>query len=386
MRYDTIIIGGGASGLMTAALLPPKRALLIEGNERLGAKIKVSGGGRCNLTNVKVDATHYAGEATFVEEVLRRFDNDALLRFLERKGLRPIVRKKGQYFCPNRSDELLKILIEEASKQTIRTGETVLGVEKKGDDFEVRTTKQTYRSCRVVVASGGLSYPKLGASSIGYEIAERFGHTVVPTSPALVGFTVQPSERFFKELSGISLDAVVHVGEKRFEDAVLFAHKGISGPAILNASLYWRKGTIEIDFLPGFAWQSIRTSRKVLSSLLPMPKRAAKAFLARLEIEDEAAYKVSKETFGRLENLRRYRFAPAGTFGYGKAEATRGGVSTDEVSFETMESRKTKGLYFTGEVLDVTGELGGYNFQWAFSSAYVCAEALSRGRYACQSF
>ncbi len=377
-HYDTIILGGGASGLATAAFLPAGRALVIDGNARFGAKIKISGGGKCNITNADTDASHYLGDKHFVETVLRRFDNETLLRFLAQKGLHPIVRKRGQYFCPESSEALLSLLIREASKQTLHANEKIKDVTKKGDLFEVRTNRGSYRSRRLVVATGGLSYPRLGASGVGYEIAERFGHTIVPTSPALVGFTVQPSEGFFKTLSGISVDAVVRVGEKRFDDAVLFAHKGISGPAILNASLYWRKGTIEIDFLPGFAWQSIRMSRKVLSSLLPMPKRAAKLFLLKFGIDDVSPYKTDEKRLKMLEKFHRYRFAPAGNFGYTKAEVTRGGISTREVDPTTMQSVREEGLYCVGEVLDVTGELGGYNFQWAFSSAFVCATDISR--------
>ncbi|MCF6206600.1 MAG: NAD(P)/FAD-dependent oxidoreductase, partial [Sulfurovum sp.] len=193
-------------------------------------------------------------------------------------------------------------------------------------------------------------------------------------------FTVQKEQFFFKDLSGTSTDVVITVGDQRCEGSLLFAHKGISGPVVLDASLYWEKGKIEIDFLPGFDWSVFKRSKKKISSLLPLPKRVTKAFLLQLNIEDQVGCAVSSETMKALQVLNRYTFAPAGTFGYAKAEVTRGGVATDEVDVLTMESKKQRGLFFIGEVLDVTGQLGGYNFQWAFSSAYVCAKRLKRGR------
>ncbi|MBT8347864.1 MAG: aminoacetone oxidase family FAD-binding enzyme, partial [Sulfurovum sp.] len=229
-------------------------------------------------------------------------------------------------------------------------------------------------------ASGGLSYPKIGASSIGYEIAEAFGHTLVKTAPALVGFTVQKDQFFFKELSGVSTDVKIHVGDEVCEGALLFAHKGMSGPAVLDASLYWEKGKIEIDFLPGFSWKSVQGSKKQISSLLPMPKRVSKAFLLQFKLEDKPFHQLTKQELETLQTLSAYSLAPAGTFGYAKAEVTKGGVETSEIDSSTMMSKKEDGIYFIGEVLDVTGRLGGYNFQWAFSSAYSCAKDVSTSR------
>jgi len=378
MKYQTIIIGGGAGGLMLASLLPANSAVVIDANPKAGEKIRISGGGKCNITNAVMDSSFYRADEAFVASVLRRFDEKALLAWLARFGLHPVLRKQTQYFCPHRSQELLDILLAQSRKQRFLHGEQVHSVRKRGEIFYVKTNRRTLSAPNVVVASGGLSFPRLGASGIGYVVAEHFGHRIVRTAPALVGFTVQKEQFFFKDLSGIATDVRIRVGKQLCEGALLFAHKGISGPAVLDASLYWEKGTLGIDFLPDFDWQMVYNSKKHLSSVLPMPKRLTKAFLLQFGIEDKAGRHLSLQERNRLQGLNDYRFAPAGTFGYSKAEVTRGGVATDEVDAATMMSRKERGLYFIGEVLDVTGRLGGYNFQWAFSSAFVCANDLGK--------
>ncbi|MCD6653207.1 MAG: aminoacetone oxidase family FAD-binding enzyme [Sulfurovum sp.] len=380
MEKELIIIGGGASALMLASVLPGQSALLIEANSKVGAKILVSGGGKCNITNQKMDSAFYAGRDSFIKQSLKAFDQKALLEWIKQRGVTPVVKKENQYFCPNSAKELLEIFNKESKKQTILLGEKVLKVSKRGDYFSVKTDKRVLTSKSVVVASGGLSYPILGASSIGYDIAASFGHTIVKTAPALVGFTVQKEQFFFKELSGASVEVKIKVADQLCKGSLLFTHKGISGPAVLDASLYWEKGNIAIDFLPGFSWSTIRSSKKQLTSIFPLPKRVAKAFLIQLGVEDKIGSKLSLDELKQLETLSHYSFAPAGTFGYSKAEVTRGGVCTDEVDATTMMSLKSDGLYFIGEVLDVTGRLGGYNFQWAFSSAYNCAKSLNAKR------
>ena len=307
---------------------------------------------------------------------LKKFNEKALLRWLERQKLHPVIKKETQYFCQDSAKELLDIFIKESKKQHLYLHERVIEVSKHDDTFKVKTTKRTLTSRAVVVASGGLSFPKLSASGIGYEIAESFGHSIVKTAPALVGFTVQKEQFFFKELTGVSTDVEIKVGENICKGALLFAHKGLSGPAVLDASLYWEKGKLEVDFLPGFSWKSVHHSKKQISSILPIPKRVTKAFLTQLGIEDKVASKLSVEELKSLQSLNHYTFAPAGTFGYSKAEVTKGGVDTTEVDSQTMMSKKVNGLYFLGEVLDVTGRLGGYNFQWAFSSAFSCSKSI----------
>jgi predicted Rossmann fold flavoprotein len=377
MNNQIIIIGGGASALMLAALLPKNHATILETNNKLGAKILVSGGGKCNITNALMGTQYFLGDQEFVKEPLKKFNEKALLKWLERQDLHPVLRKETQYFCKDSAKELLEIFQKESRKQKVCLNEEVLEVSKRDDIFYVRTNKQTYQAKVVVVASGGLSFPQLGASSIGYEIARTFGHSIEKTAPALVGFTVQKEQFFFKELSGVSTEVKIRVGENICEGALLFAHKGISGPAVLDASLYWEKGKIDIDFLPNFSWKNIQGSKKNISSLIPMPKRVTKAFLLQFHLEDKPYHLLTMEEREILQTLSSYSFAPAGTFGYTKAEVTKGGVSTSEVDSGTMMSKKEEGLYFIGEVLDVTGRLGGYNFQWAFSSAYTCAKNLS---------
>ena len=370
MNNNIIIIGGGASALMLASLLPKNTAIIIESNDKIGAKILISGGGKCNITNADMDVKYFLGNPDFISLPLKMFTQHSLLTWLERQRLSPVLRKETQYFCAHSSKELLDIFIKELKKQKVLLEEHVLSVQKREEHFTVTTNKRTLTSKYVVVASGGLSFPKLGASSIGYDIAKSFGHSIVKLAPALVGFTVQKEQFFFKELSGASCDVTIRVDEHACEGALLFTHKGLSGPAVLDASLYWEKGQIEIDFLPHFSWKAFKGSKKQISSLLPLPKRITKAFLVQLELEDKPFSKITPKELKKLQKLKHYVFAPAGTFGYSKAEVTKGGICTDEVDAKTMMSTKIKGLYFMGEVLNVTGRLGGYNFQWAFSSAY----------------
>ena len=380
MKKETeiLILGAGASGLMLASLLERDDYLIVDNNPKVGSKILVSGGGKCNITNGNLKPKNYLGEQRFIRNVLKRFDNYDLLVWLEERGLKPIVRKNHQYFCEDSAKELVMLLEKEINHKKILLNQEVKEVKKKNIGFEVITNRGAIVAKKVVVATGGLSFPKLGATSIGYEIAKSFGHKVSTLLAGLVGFTVQPEEFFFKSLSGISTEVKITVGDKVINGSLLFAHKGVSGPAILNASLYWQKGKITIDFIPSIDLESIKSSKKNISRLLGLPNRVAKAFLEKLEVEDRACRELSRDEWKKIETLKLYSFAPAGTFGYSKAEVTKGGVVLDEVDSSNMMSKKVKNLYFVGEVLDVTGELGGYNFQWAFSSAYVCAKGLDR--------
>jgi len=375
-EVEVAIIGAGASGLMVASLVKGRDVALFEGNSKAGAKILISGGGHCNITNAWVEARHYLGNPYFVEEVLKVFDQHDLLLWLEEHGLVPVLRKERQYFCPKSASQMLAILKKESRKSRIFLSRKVIEVTKEEGYFLLRTDKGSCRAQKLVVASGGLSFPLLGADDIGYRVAESFGHRIVQRAPALVGMTLQKEQFFFKSLSGISTEVEIRVGGQRCAGSLLFAHRGISGPAVLDASLYWEKGKISIDFLPGWSLRDHQASKKLVSTLLPVPKRVGKAFLEHLEVEDRPFNQLGAVEREKLSTLKSYTFAPAGTFGYGKAEVTKGGVDTNEIDSKTMMSKKCDGLYFVGEVLDVTGRLGGYNLQWAFSSAYVCARAL----------
>jgi len=346
--YEIAIIGAGASGLMTASLLNDKKikVCLIDGNSKIGEKIKVSGGAKCNITNNYLSSDNFLGNKKFISSVLAKYTNEELLKYLNKNNLYPKLNEKivrGTYFC-NSSNDVLSMFETLTKKIHYKLNTKVIDVKYIDGIFIINTNKQTIKAKKLIVASGGKSFPLLGASEIGYEIAKYFGHTVQTLNPALVGFTVQKDQFWFKELSGLSLPVEITVADKKIAGDMLFTHKGCSGPAILTTSLYWQKGQISINFLP--------TKNKYL------PKRF-KRIIQDLEL-----------------NIHNYQMSPAGNYGYTKAEVTKGGISIDEINVNNMESKLQKDLYFLGEVLDVTGELGGYNFQWAFSSAWVCGNTL----------
>jgi predicted Rossmann fold flavoprotein len=362
--YDTVILGGGASGLFLGTLLK-KNYLIIEHNREIGAKIKVSGGGKCNITNKIVSESNYRGDSELVKKILKRFSNKDLLIWLKKNNLEVVEAKKNQYFFKN--SEVLLNFFKRNVKNVFRA--EIIEVSFENNRFKIVTDKEIFYTKNVVVATGGISFKKLGATDIGYKIAKSFSHSIIPPRPALVGFTVQKSESWFKNLSGVSFEAEVSVDKKVFRQNILFSHRGITGPAILNSSLWWDKGKIVINFLKKDVFSYLKNPNKQISTQLPLPKRFVKEFLAAQNFKDKKIKELSLFEKNKLKLLNNYEFAPAGTFGFERAEVTKGGVNTEELS-GFLESEFQKGLYFTGEVLDVTGELGGYNFQWAFSSAF----------------
>lgn len=377
--YDVLILGAGAGGLMCASNLDKKLSVaIVDVNSKIAQKIKISGGGKCNITNTRLSRDNYDGDKEFIFNVFETFSRDDLLEYLHKNALEPVVRKKCCYFCRDSSDEIISIFKKKIKNVELFLNNEILWVKKEGDIFEVKTLKELYRAKKVVVATGGKSYKNLGASDIGLEIAKSFGIKVKEFTPALVGLTVQKEQFWMRELSGLSFEVSIKVGHKSIKDELLFAHKGISGPAVLSASLYWQKGNIAIDFLPNEnILELIKGSKKQLSSVIPLPKRLSKAILQALHIEDIECKKVTQSIKEKLMHINNYEFAPAGNFGFSKAEVCRGGVLSEELNPYSMEALDVKGLYFIGEVIDVTGELGGYNFQWAFSSGYVCAKGIS---------
>ena len=367
---------------MLASLLKTNSVCIIDSNPKVGAKIRVSGGAKCNITNSKVSKDNYLGDEVFVKTVLDEFSNKDLINFLRKQDLDFNINEKivkGTYFCKT-SQDVNDMFLKLISKKTLKLNSKVEGVNYLDDFYEVKTSNEKIKTKKLVIASGGLSYQSLGASSIGFELAKKFNHKVSKLDPALVGFTVQKEQFWFKNLSGISLNAKAFVEDKSFEGKILFAHKGITGPVILNSSLYWKKGKIKLDFLPNKSLKSFLKGNKHISSALNLPKRFTQEFLKSVDLKDKPVSSLSKEEIKKLQTLKEYEFSPAGNFGYTKAEVTKGGVETSEINMKTMESLKQKNLYFIGEVLDVTGELGGYNFQFAFSSAYVCAKALNSNK------
>jgi hypothetical protein len=377
--YDVLILGAGASGLMCAAKLDKKLSVaIVDTNSKIAQKLKISGGGKCNITNVHVSESNYDGDGEFISHTLESFSKDDLLNYLHVNAVEPVMRKNRYYFCKNSSDEIIDVLRKDTRHAEMLLNRDILHVIKKDDIFEVKTLKDVLKTKQLIVATGAKSYSALGASDIGLQIAKSFGIKVKEFAPALVGLTVQKEQFWMKELSGLSCYVNIKVDDKILKEDLLFAHKGISGPAVLSASLYWQKGNIAIDFLPeNNILELIKGSKKQLSSVIPLPKRLSKAILDALHVEDVECKKITSEMKQKLMQIHNYAFAPAGNFGFSKAEVCRGGVMTDELNPFTLESLHVKDLYFIGEVVDVTGELGGYNFQWAFSSGVLCAKGIN---------
>lgn len=362
---------------MLASQLKNKKICLIDSNSKIGEKIRVSGGAKCNITNDNVSCKNYLGDKELINKILKNFSNKDLLDFLNKNDVFPKLNPKivkGTYFC-NSSKDVIS-MFEKLTTHVKKFLDTkVLDVEFD-KHYKIKTSKNIIEAKKVVIASGGLSFTTLGASSIAYDVAQKFGHTITKTNPALVGFTVQKDQFWFKNLSGISCDVKTYVENKSFEGSLLFAHKGCSGPVILNSSLYFKKGKMSIDFLPNKKLKNFLKGNKKISSALPLPKRFMLEFLNSVNLEDKAVSSLNNEELDKLFLLKKYEFSPAGTFGYSKAEVTSGGICTDEINHENFESKKQKSLYFIGECLDLTGELGGYNFQLCFSNAVKCASLI----------
>lgn len=352
---------------------------IIDTNAKIGSKIKVSGGAKCNITNEFVTYNNYLGDREFVAELLEKFSKNDLLAFLNKNAVIPKINPKivkGTYFC-NSSQDVIDMFTKLTTHVKKYLNTTVLDIDFD-KHFKIKTDSKTIEAKKVVVASGGLSYPLLGASSLAFDIAKKFGHTITKLEPALVGFTVQKEQFWFKNLSGISMPVNTFVDERSFEGSLLFAHKGCSGPVILTTSLYWKKGKIAIDFLPKQKMETFFQGNKIISSALPLPKRFIQEFLTSVELEDKNISKLTNEEKSKLKLLKYYEFPPAGNFGYTKAEVTKGGINTQEINHDSFESLKQKDLYFLGECLNITGELGGFNFQITFSEAIVCARQMNK--------
>lgn len=365
---------------MLASSLDKKRfknICLIDANAKVGAKIKVSGGAKCNITNELVSEKNYLGDRTLVKEILKNYTKDDLLKFLNKNNVFPKLNPKivkGTYFC-NSSQDVIDMFTKLTTHVKKFLNTKVIDVEYN-KIYKIKTNTGTIEAKKLVVASGGLSYATLGASSIAYDIAKKFGHTIEKLEPALVGFTVQKDQFWFKNLSGVSTYVNTFVEGRRFEGSLLFAHKGCSGPVILTTSLYWKKGKLAIDFLPNKKIENLLKGNRKISSALPFAKRFTQEFLKSINVEDKAISSLNEEEKDKLKMLKYYEFAPAGNFGYTKAEVTKGGISTDEIDHNSFESLKQKDLYFIGECVNITGELGGFNFQFAFSSAITCARNI----------
>ncbi len=388
MKYDVIIIGGGAAGLLCAAQAGKRgrKTMVIEHNGQAGRKIIISGGGRCNFTNIETGAENFASENPhFCKSALARYTPDDFIKLVKKHRIEFYEKKLGQLFCRETSRLIVEMLLKECKDAgaKIITGCAVKEV-SKGREFLLRTDKGEFSCDSLVVASGGLSFPKIGATAFGYEIARQFGLAQTETRPALVPL-ITVGNKDFKNLAGVSIDAVVATvsgGKRRFRENILFTHRGLSGPAVLQISNYAASGEeIAIDLLPDLdesefvetAAKSERTLENFLSKFLP--KRFSEVFAAQ-NFSNKAVKKLTRSEIESIAgDLKNWRIKVAGNEGYDKAEVTLGGISTDELSSQTMEAKKVPGLYFIGEVVDVTGWLGGYNFQWAWASGYAAGQS-----------
>ena len=366
---------------MLASLLDKNRfknICIIDANSKIGSKIKVSGGAKCNITNELVSHKNYLGDSRFIKELLENFSKDDLLEFLNKNGISHKINPKivkGTYFC-NSSQDVIDMFSKLTTHVKKYLNTKVIDI-SCDENFKIKTNNNIIEAKKVVVASGGLSYPILNATSIAFDIAKKYGHTIEKLEPALVGFTVQKEQFWFKNLSGLSLLVHSFVEDKKFEGSLLFAHKGCSGPVILTSSLYWKKGKMALDFLPNKRLETFLKGNKKISTAVPLPKRFIEEFLSSIQLEDKAVSTLSNEDKEKLKILKYYEFSPAGNFGYTKAEVTKGGINTDEINHKTFESLKQKNLYFLGECLNITGELGGFNFQINFSQSFSCAKSLN---------
>lgn len=388
MKTDVIVIGGGAAGLFCALTAGQRRrsVLVLEHAEKVGKKILISGGGRCNFTNLHTAPDNFlSSNPNFHKSALARFTPQDFMELVKKHRIAFHEKKLGQLFCNESSQQILEMLLDECrlTNVEIRVNCQVQSVEKLGDTFVVETSQGRFESESLVVATGGLSIPKMGATDFGHRLARQFGLKVTEMRPALVPFTLAEGDRkILSPLSGISVDALAKFGKRQFRENILVTHQGLSGPAILQISSYWKPGeAIEIDLLPEADAEALLTSErdsgKELKTVLSQiwPQRFAQAWATIQGGSKPMRQYSNKELRTIAERIHRWRLTPNGTEGYRKAEVTAGGVNTDELSSKTMESRHVPGLFFIGEVVDVTGQLGGFNFQWAWASGFAAGQS-----------
>ncbi|GBQ63934.1 glutathione reductase [Ameyamaea chiangmaiensis NBRC 103196] len=386
---DVAVIGAGAAGLMAAGRMGQAglRVVVFDHNDEPGRKILISGGGRCNFTHLDAAPRHYlSANPHFVKSALARYTPADFVRMVDRHHIAWHHKSPGQLFCDGSARQIVNMLMAEcpAGQVTFQFGTRLTAVDHCEDRFCLATTAGAFEARSVVLATGGLSIPKLGASSFSYDVAKRFGHSLVPTRAGLVPFVLSggPEADALRDLAGVSVPSRIKVAKETFSDALLFTHRGLSGPALLQASSYWTHGGIlGIDLLPGGDALSFLTDGRrrrpraalatVLSELLP--QRLARFLTHEVEETETMANQPDRRLRGLAERIHRWQIVPAGTEGYAKAEVTCGGIDTRDLSSQNMGSRRVPGLFVIGEAVDVTGWLGGYNFQWAWSSAVAAA-------------
>lgn len=399
--FDAIVIGAGAAGLFCAGVAGQLgvKVLLVDHAEKVAEKIRISGGGRCNFTNRDLDARapqkHFLGDNPhFCRSALARYTPQDFIALAQKHGIPFHEKHKGQLFGDRSSDDFIRMLLAECAAGGVTHWQpcSVSGIARAGDLYEVRTSRGTVQARSVVIATGGLSIPKIGASDFGYRIAQQFGLKLVPPRPALVPLTFDGEAWApFAQLAGLALPVRIETGTKKeriaFDEDLLFTHRGLSGPAVLQVSSYWKEGTpIRIDLAPGhdlaveLLAAKARGSRKLIANELAqwVPARLADAWVQQDPAWQRPVNEAGDKSLQQLaQRLSAWELVPTGTEGYRKAEVTAGGVDTRELSSQTLEATRQPGLYFIGEAVDVTGWLGGYNFQWAWASGYACGQALA---------
>ena len=392
-RFDAIVIGAGAAGMFCAAQAGQAglRVLLLDNGKKPGRKILMSGGGRCNFTNLYVEPAAYLSQNPhFCKSALARYTQWDFIDLVGKHGIAWHEKTLGQLFCDDSAEQIVKLLVDECAKGnvTMRLRSEVLSVERDEAGFSLQLNGETVTTKKLVIASGGLSMPGLGASPFGYKIAEQFGLKVLPTRAGLVPFTLhKPMLDVSQTISGVSVPSVISAQDGTvFRESLLFTHRGLSGPAVLQISSYWQPGEfVTINLLPDIdlaefldAQRAEHPNQSLKNTLaMHLPKRLVECLQQLGQIPDVTLKQLNvRDQQTLVETLTEWRVQPNGTEGYRTAEVTLGGVDTNELSSRTMEARKVPGLYFIGEVMDVTGWLGGYNFQWAWSSAWACAQAL----------
>lgn len=396
-RFDAIIIGAGAAGMFCAAQAGQagSRVLLIDNGKKPGRKILMSGGGRCNFTNLYVEPAAYLSQNPhFCKSALARYTQWDFIDLVGKYGIAWHEKTLGQLFCDDSAQQIVDMLVAECEKGnvTLRLRSEVLSVTRDDDGFTLELNGATVGAKMLVIASGGLSMPGLGATPFGYKIAEQFGLNVLPTRAGLVPFTLhKPLLEQLQVLSGVSVPSVITAQDGTvFRENLLFTHRGLSGPAVLQISSFWQPGEfVSINLLPDVSLNDVLDEQRCahpnqsLKNTLAMllPKRLVECLQQLGQIPDVSLKQLNvREQQTLIDTLTDWRVQPNGTEGYRTAEVTLGGVDTHELSSRTMEARKVPGLYFIGEVMDVTGWLGGYNFQWAWSSAWACAQDLAAVR------
>ena len=388
-QFDVIVVGAGAAGLMCSmeAGKRGKSVCLIEHTSKIAEKIRISGGGKCNFTNLHNDNNNFLSKNKhFCKSAFAKYTQSDFINLINKHGIEFHEKKLGQLFCNRSAREIIDMLISECKKQnvTINLDTKIETITKNTNNYVLNTNKGEFYSPSIVIATGGLSIPKIGATDFGYKIAKQFNLKVTNLYPALVPLIFEDEIlEFCKSLAGVSLNASVKINKSVFDEGLIFTHRGLSGPSILQISSYWKQGaTITIDLLPKYKIDKILRDRRIktpkqsISNVLSdfLPNRLAMAICNKLKINSKVA-EISNENIKKIVNLvNNWNVNPTGSEGYKTAEVTLGGIDTNEISSSTMECKKHAGLYFIGEVIDVTGHLGGHNFQWAWSSGFVAGQ------------